>query len=138
MIWWTEFKNYLLESFTDRINLFGNFLYYTKIGLILAFSYCNNPDDLTGVEGYFRLFKYVSFAQTAFGIVNNCSRLNQPKLYLKSIAAKNDLKVSAVVRNVFLVTFTSGLFRIFITFWFSIMVYPIVRLGKNSCTFIFS
>lgn len=127
MIWWTEFKKYLLEAFTDRITLFGNFLFYTKIGLILAFCYCSDTDDWKGVEDYFKLFKYVSFAQTAFGLINNCARLNQPRIYLRSISTKSELKVFDVLRNVFLVTFTSGLFRIFITFWYSIMVYPIVR-----------
>lgn len=125
-IWRLEFHNYLIDSFLDPHVLFGNFIYYTTIGLILAFSYGEDTNDSFEVEDFFKLFKYVSFAQTGFGIINNCSRLNEPRHYLIKISKRRPLTISDILRNVFLVTITGGLFRIFITFWYSLMVYPIV------------
>ena len=125
-IWLTEFHNYLVDAFLEPTALFGNFIFYTLIGLILAFSFGNDTNDAYEVEDFFKLFKYVSFAQTCFGIVNNCSRLNEPRKYLMNISDIRFLFVSDIVRNVFLITVTGGLFRIFITFWYSLMVYPIV------------
>jgi hypothetical protein len=127
--WRREFHDYLIDSFIEPTTLFGNFIFYTTIGLLLAFSFGNDTDDSKEVEDYFKLFKYVSFAQTAFGLVNNSSRLNGPRKYLQEIALRRKLNVSDVMRNILLVTFTSGLFRIFISFWYSLMVYPIVSLN---------
>lgn len=128
-IWRHEFHDYLIHAFLDPTTLFGNFIYYTTIGLLLAFSFGSGTDDLKEVEDYFKLFKYVSFAQTAFGLINNSSRLNVPRKYLQGISLRRKLNASDVTRNIFLITLTSGMFRIFITFWYSLMVYPIV--SKN-------
>ena len=125
-IWRIEFHNYLIDAFIDPYVLFGNFIYYTIIGLILAFSYGEDTDDAYEVEDLFKLFKYVSFAQTAFGIINNCSRLDEPRKYLMEMSKRRGLASLDILRNIFLITITGGLFRIFITFWYSIMVYPIV------------
>lgn len=125
-IWLIEFHNYLIEAFLDPATLFGNFVYYTIIGLLLAFTSCNDTEDTKQVEDDFRLFKYVSFAQTAFGLINNSSRLNEPRKYLIAMGIKNGLHSSDIIRNTLLITFSSGLFRIFISFWYSLMVYPIV------------
>lgn len=129
-IWWTEFHNYLIDAFLDPNVLFGNFIYYTIIGLILAFCYGQDTNDSYEVEDLFKLFKYVSFAQTGFGIINNCSRLNEPRKYLIKMSKVRGLSSFDILRNVFLITITGGLFRIFISFWYSLMVYPIVRLDK--------
>ena len=129
-IWWTEFHNYLIDAFLDPNVLFGNFIYYTIIGLILAFCYGQDTNDSYEVEDLFKLFKYVSFAQTGFGIINNCSRLNEPRKYLIKMSKVSGLSSFDILRNVFLITITGGLFRIFISFWYSLMVYPIVRLDK--------
>ena len=129
-IWRTEFHNYLIEAFLDPTSLFGNLIFYTVIGLISAFTYGNDEENLTGVNDYFQMFKFVSFAQTAFGMVTNCSRLNQPREYLIKISTKRNLKLSDIIRNLFLITITGGFFRIFITFWYSLMVYPIVKMSK--------
>ena len=126
-IWWTEFHDYLIDAFIEPNTLFGNFIYYTIIGLLLAFSFGNDTNDSKEVEDYFKLFKYVSFAQTAFGLVNNSSRLNTPRKYLQKISIKRGLTASDIYRNIFLITITSGMFRIFISFWYSLMVYPIVK-----------
>ena len=129
-IWRTEFHNYLIDAFLDPNVLFGNFIYYTVIGLLLAFCYGQDTNDSYEVEDLFKLFKYVSFAQTGFGIINNCARLNQPRLYLIKISKSRNLSTSDILRNIFLITVTGGLFRIFISFWYSIIVYPIVN-GNN-------
>lgn len=130
-VWRSEFHNYLIDAFLDPNVLFGNFIYYTVIGLILAFSYGQDTDDAYEVEDLFKLFKYVSFAQTGFGIINNCSRLNEPRKYLVKTSKHRSLTISDILRNVFLVIVTGGLFRIFITFWYSLMVYPIVSTWTN-------
>lgn len=130
-IWWTEFHDHLIDAFLDPFVLFGNFIYYTIIGLLVAFTFGNDTNDYKEVEDNFKLFKTVSFAQTAFGLINNSSRLNEPREYLKKISKKRPLHVSDIARTVFLVTLTSGLFRIFTTFWYSLMVYPIV---SKCCT----
>ena len=130
-IWWNEFHDYLIDAFIEPSTLFGNFIYYTIIGLLLAFSFGNDTNDSKEVEDTFKLFKYVSFAQTAFGLINNSSRLNEPRKYLKAIALKRGLAVSDICRNLFLITITSGLFCIFISFWYSLMVYPIVNMNQN-------
>lgn len=129
-IWWTEFHDYLIDAFLEPSTLFGNFIYYTIIGLLLAFSFGNDTDDSKEVEDYFKLFKYVSFAQTAFGLVNNSSRLNNPRKYLHKMSLKRGLTIADICRNIFLITLTSGMFRIFISFWYSLMVYPIVIVTK--------
>ena len=129
-IWWNEFHDYLIDTFLDPSTLFGNFIYYTTIGLILAFCFGNDTNDSKQVDDYFKLFKFVSFAQTAFGLINNSTRLNIPRKYLITLSRtkKRRLLVSDIARNLFLITMTSGLFRIFISFWYSLMVYPIVIL----------
>ncbi len=130
-IWWKEFHDYLIDAFLDPTVLFGNFIYYTTVGLLLAFSFGNNTNDLKEVEDYFKLFKYVSFAQTAFGLINNSGRLNDPRKYLIKMAkTEKRLHVRDIMRNLFLVTITSGIFRIFISFWYSLMVYPIVNINQ--------
>lgn len=127
-IWRIEFHNYLIDAFLEPNTLFGNFIYYTIIGLLLAFSFGNDTDNSKEVEDYFKLFKYVSFAQTAFGLVNNSSKLNDPRKYLQKMSSsKRGLNISDICRNIFLITITSGMFRIFISFWYSVMVYPIVK-----------
>lgn len=127
-IWWTEFHNYFLDAFVDPYGLFGNFTFYTIIGLLLAFTYGIDADD-----DYFKLFKFVSFAQTGFGLIINCTRLNEPRKYLTRLSrsasassSKNKFNWGDITRNVLLLTLAHGLFRIFITFWYSLMVYPIV------------
>lgn len=125
-IWWTEFHDHLIDSFIEPHTLFGNFIYYTVIGLIIAFTFGHDTNDPKEVEDNFKLFKTVSFAQTAFGLINNSSRLNESRNYLKKISKKHALHSSDIMRNIFIITCTSGLFRIFITFWYSLMVYPIV------------
>ena len=126
-VWWTEFHDYWIDAFLEPHTLFGNFFYYTVIGLLIAFSFGNDTNDSKEVEDYFKLFKYVSFAQTAFGLVNNSSRLNDPRKYLQKMSLeRGNLKTSDICRNIFLITITSGMFRIFISFWYSLMVYPIV------------
>lgn len=132
-IWWTEFHNFLLDAFTDHYGLFGNFTYYTIIGLLLAFSY-----GIEANEDYFKLFKFVSLAQTGFGLIINCTRLNEPRKYLSNISRYSPPNTSKkrriglhwtdITRNVFLITFAHGLFRIFITLWYSLMIYPIVNI----------
>lgn len=131
-IWWTEFHDHLIDAFLEPNVLFGNFIYYTIIGLIVAFTFGHDTNDLKEVEDNFKLFKTVSFAQTAFGLINNSSRLNEPREYLKKLSNTKSLHASDITRNIFLVTLTSGLFRIFITFWYSLMVYPIVSEHRPS------
>lgn len=123
-----EFRRYMLESFTDPVVLFGNFVFYTLIGLLLAFCYMDDTADKKAVEGFFRLFKYASFAQSAFGSVTNCTRLNEPRLYLLKLNKQRPVNASDTIRNISILSFCSMLFRIFITFWYSLMIYPISGL----------
>lgn len=127
-IWWRDFCRYLLEAFVEPVNLFGNFLFYTTVGLLLAFAYGDDTDNTKEVESFFLLFKFASFAQSAFGSVNNCTRLNNPRIHLLRLSAIKSVGFLDVFRTVQLIAFTSALFRIFITFWYSILVYPIAGL----------
>lgn len=125
-LWKLEFKKYILEAFTDPIILFGNFVFYTVVGLLLAFSYNADTADRKGVEDFFKLFKFASFAQSAYGMVTNSVRLNEPRNYLIALNEKKTVDSYDVIRNLNLISFTSILFRICITFWYSLMIYPIV------------
>lgn len=131
-LWKSELHNYLIDAFLDPVVLFGNFIYYTIIGLLLAFVSGSSTIELKQAQDDYALFKYVCFSQAAFGVINNCTRLNEPRKYLKALAIKNSLNSSDIWRNVFLITITSGLFRIFITFWYSLMVYPIVNTSPKA------
>ncbi len=125
-LWKREFRKYILEAFIDPVVLFGNFIFYTSIGLLLAFSFPADTADRKGVEDFFKLFKFTSFAQSAYGMVTNSIRLNEPRNYLVNLSQKQAVGASDTFRNLNLITFTSFLFRIFITFWYSLMIYPIV------------
>ena len=125
-LWNREFRKYILESFTDPIILFGNFIFYTTVGLLLAFSYDSDTADKKGVEDFFKLFKYASFAQSAYGMVTNSVRLNEPRIYIIGLSDRKTVGASDTIRNLNLITLTSVLFRICITFWYSLMIYPIV------------
>lgn len=136
-LWKREFRKYILETFTEPVPLFGIFIFYTTVGLLLAFSYCSSTDDLKGVEDYFALFKFTSFAQSAYGMITNCVRLNEPRKYILSLSDKKTVTVSDTIRNLNLITFTMALFRICITFWLSILIYPIVTIPYYILNFIF-
>lgn len=124
--WRKEFHDHLIDSFLDPNVLFGSFCFYTIIGLLIAFIFGTIDNNKIQALSYLDLFKTVSLSQTAFGLINGSSRLNVSREYYQLLSEKRPIVAFEIIKTLFFIIFTTCLFRIFITFWFSLMVYPIV------------